>query len=324
MSAKTLNRPLLAGLILASLLFAGLAAAYFAAPHDLSDQAKASYTVDESGSGSLQVLPVPPGGDYPFGTDKYGYDLLAKMLAGAPYTIGGALAIAAARTAAGSALGMLLGYYGSNAGHRRLRQGQEQGQKQGQAGSPLAGALNGIPAFVIVWMIMIGISMNPAASPLAMTLMIGAVLTLVGIPPVISTMRAKTGLIKEKAFITAAQSIGAGHGTIVRRHIWPHLKESIAVLFVQEVVLALGLFGQLAIFNVFVGGTTQFFDPVEYVSRSNEWSGLIGQARDNLFVHQWLLLYPLGAYIAFILALYWISIGLEKHYRHKYAKQSLL
>jgi peptide/nickel transport system permease protein len=82
--------------------------------------------------------------------------------------------------------------------------------------------------------------------------------------------------------------------------------------------------GQLAIFNVFVGGSTMYVDPVEFVSRTNEWTGLIGQARNYLYVYQWILVFPLLAYLLFIFGFHLISVGLESIYKDKYSKVSHL
>ncbi|MBM7563108.1 ABC transporter permease subunit [Paenibacillus sacheonensis] len=306
-----MNKTLLAGLILTFLIIAASLLGRFAAPHDLSEHLGVDYSVDENGEGTLTVPPSPPTADYPFGTDKYGYDLMAKMLAGSKYTIIGAIAVAFGRLFIGGIIGLLLGYYGSDKPSRMGR-------------LPIWNVLSGFPVFVIVWMIMIGITMNPAASPLLMTVILVVVLTLVGLPSVASVIKEKTMIIREKQFVLSAKSIGAGQWTIVRTHVFPHLKESFAVMFVQEIVLTLALFGQMAIFNIFVGGTKMFFDPAEYNSRTNEWSGLIGQARDQLFYYQWLLFIPLAAYILFILGFHLISVGLEKQYRQRFSKVSHL
>ncbi|REE88959.1 binding-protein-dependent transport system inner membrane component [Paenibacillus taihuensis] len=101
--------------------------------------------------------------------------------------------------------------------------------------------------------------------------------------------------------------------TIIRRHLFPHLMESFLILFVQEIVLILSLFGQLGIFNIFVGGTVLYpdeFDPI-FASRTNEWSGLIGQARSSLYIYRWLLFIPLVTYIAYIIGFHLIGTGLE-------------
>ncbi|MFC4807689.1 ABC transporter permease [Paenibacillus sp. GCM10023250] len=301
-----MNKTLLAGLIITAFMLLASLFGHYVAPHDLNESAQVSYS-----GGELTVPPLPPSKEYPLGTDKYGYDILAKLLAGSKYTIYVAFAVAFTRMALGGAIGLLLGYFGQPKTARRER-------------APIWNMLNGIPVFVIVWMIMIGITMNPAASAPAMALILAVVLTAIGIPSVAGTMREKTAIIREKQFVTSAHSIGAGPWRILRKHVFPHMKESLLILFVQEIVLILGLFGQLAILNVFVGGTKELKDPVEYLSRTNEWSGLVGQSRDYLFTYQWVLFMPLAAYVVFILGFHLISIGLEKHYRKTFAKVSQL
>jgi len=304
-----MNRTLLTGLIITAVIMAFSFLGQYFAPHDLSDQVAVNFAVDEKGQGTLTVPPVSPNTTYPFGTDKAGYDLMAKLIAGSKYTIIVTLVIAFARVFIGGIVGLLLGYFGTE-------------KKPHAKPLPIWNMLNGIPMFIIVWMIMIGISMNPVASPLYLTIILAIVMTIVGIPSVASTVKDKTMVIKEKQFIISARSIGAGSVTIIRTHIFPHIKESFVIIFVQEIVLILGVLGQLAIFNVFVGGTTMYFDPLEYVSRTNEWTGLIGQARNYLFIHQWILLIPLAAYIIFIFGFHLISVGLETIYKEKYSKVS--
>ncbi|SEO06774.1 ABC transporter permease [Paenibacillus sp. OV219] len=304
-----MNKTLLAGLIIIVLMIATSFFGQYFAPHSLDEHQSVTYVVDENGNGELTVPPIPPIKQYPLGTDKEGYDMLAKLLAGSKYTIFVSLVVALARLLLGGIIGLSLGYM-SKAKPARTDK------------LPIWNILNGIPIFIIVWMIMIGITMNPAASPFYMTTILAVILTLVGIPTVASTMKEKTMILREKQFILSAKSIGSGHFTIIRRHIFPHLLESFLILFVQEIVLSLSLFGQLAIFNIFVGGTTKYFDPVQYVSRTNEWSGLIGQARDYLFIYQWVLFIPLVAYIVFILGFHLISIGLEQVYKQKFSKFS--
>ncbi|WP_152393542.1 ABC transporter permease [Paenibacillus guangzhouensis] len=304
-----MNRTLLIGLMITVAMIAASFFGQYFTTHDLGDQVDVHYSVDANGQGNLIVPPVSPNAEYPFGTDKAGNDLMVKLIDGSKYTILVSLAVAFTRICLGGILGLFLGYFGKDKTHRGKR-------------LPIWNVLNGIPIFIIVWMVMIGLSINPAASPFDLTLFLAVVMTIVGIPSVASTVRDKTMVIREKQFIISARSIGAGPVTIIRTHILPHLKESLIILFVQEIVLILGLMGQLAIFNIFVGGSLMYFDPFEYVSRTNEWTGLIGQARNYLFIYQWILLIPLAAYIIFIFGFHLISVGLESIYKEKYSKVS--
>ncbi|WP_219837254.1 ABC transporter permease [Paenibacillus sp. R14(2021)] len=299
-----MNKTLFAGLLITILMIAASFFGKYVYWHDLNEHLEVSYT-----NGVLVVPPSPPNGDYLFGTDKYGYDLLAKLLDGARFTILGAVGVAFARVLIGGMLGLILGYFGKVQTNRGGR-------------FTIWNVLNGIPVFIIVWMIMIGFTMNPKSTAIWMTFILTLIMTILGIPSVAASIKEKATLIREKQFVLSAKSIGASHWTIIRSHIFPHLKENFTILFVQEVVLTLGLFGQLAIFNIFVGGTKMLFDPIEYMSRTNEWSGLIGQARSNLDIYPWVIFFPLSAYIVFILGFHLISVGLEKKYQKQFAKYS--
>ena len=57
----------------------------------------------------------PPGGAHPLGTDRYGRDLLARVLAGGQVSIFSALALVGITTLAGTAAGMLCGWFGGAA-----------------------------------------------------------------------------------------------------------------------------------------------------------------------------------------------------------------
>ncbi|QJD83032.1 ABC transporter permease [Cohnella herbarum] len=304
-----MNKTLLAGLLITAIMIAvALFGGYFA-PHDLKDQVKIEYIVNDQGKGEVIAPPVRPGSNYPFGTDKNGYDLMAKLMDGAKYTIFLSVGIAFMRVFIGGMLGMLLGYFRTN--------------PAGRLRAPSSwNFLNGIPIFLIFWLMLIGISINPSLSPLAISILMGAVLTVVGLPSVVSSIKDKTSVIRDRAFVVASQSIGAGHWKIIRSHLFPHLKESFLIMTVQEVILVLTLFGQLAIFNLFVGGTTMNFDPAEYFSRTNEWGGLIGQARNSMYLYSWILFIPLASYMLLITGFHLVSNGLEALYKKRYAKFS--
>ncbi|REK76701.1 ABC transporter permease [Paenibacillus paeoniae] len=305
-----MNKTLLVGLVVTGMMiFIGLFGPLLA-PYGIDDQLKIEYIVDEDGKGMVIAPPVAPNAEYPLGTDKNGYDLLTKLLYGAKYTIFLAIGIAIARVVIGGWIGLMLGYYGK-------------GEKK-KKGQSFWSMLNGIPIFLIVWLILIGISINPNASPFMMSLLLAVVLLIIGVPSVATTVKEKTEVIREKQFVQASESLGAGGWKIIRSHLLPHLKESFLILIVQEIILILTLFGQLAIFHIFVGGTTMYPDPAEYYSRTNEWGGLIGQNRMNFYVNQWIFYVPLVAYVALILGFHLVSKGLEKRYGTMFSKHSRL
>ncbi|MHA6482725.1 ABC transporter permease [Paenibacillus sp. strain BS8-2] len=302
-----MNKTLLAGIMITSMMVLIAMIGPLIAPYGPYDQLKIEYVLDENGEGTVIAPPAPPGQQYLLGTDKSGYDMLTKLLHGAKYTIFLSIGIAFARVAIGGGIGMLLGFYSKSVAQRST------------AASP-GNLLNGIPVFIIIWLMMIGITINPVFSPLLMSLLLGAVLTIVGVPAIMSTVKEKTLVLRERQFVTASQSLGAGGGGIIRKHLLPHLKESFLILIVQEIILVLTLFGQLALFQIFVGGTIKYYSPSEFHSRTNEWGGLIGQARGNFQVYEWIFYSPLVAYVLLIVGFHLLSKGLEKRYNQLYAR----
>ncbi len=306
-----MNRALLTGLLITAFMLVIALFGPLLAPHDLHHQVEIKYMIDEHGNGTFIAPPIPPSAEYPLGTDKNGYDLMTKLMYGAKYTILLSIGIAVMRVLIGGLIGMIVGYYG-----------RQRGKRQGE--ESYWSMLNGIPIFIIVWLIMIGISINPHTSPFLMSMILAVVLLVIGVPSVASTVKAKTIIIREKQFVTASQSLGAGSWTIIRSHLFLHLKESFLILIVQEIILILALFGQLGIFGIFVGGTIMYPDPVEYYSRTNEWGGLIGQLRMNFYVDQWIFYVPLIFYVILIIGFHLLSKGLEKRYEQKFSKFSHL
>ncbi|REE81051.1 oligopeptide transport permease C-like protein [Paenibacillus taihuensis] len=94
-----MNKTLLLGLIIIIFMLCASLFGKYVAPHDLNESAQVS-----SNGGELIVPPSPPSKDHPLGTDKYGYDILAKLLAGLKYTIFVSVPVAFSRTAIGRPL----------------------------------------------------------------------------------------------------------------------------------------------------------------------------------------------------------------------------
>ncbi|WP_127587438.1 ABC transporter permease [Paenibacillus koleovorans] len=267
-------------------------------PYTPKDQVKVSYQGTE-----LLAPPVKPGAEHWFGTDKWGYDIFTQLMYGAKYTLGAVVGVAAARTLLGGGIGLLLGF--------------TRNQARSKWNFNFA---SGVPMFIIVFFFMYGFSVNSSLSPVQLTVILCAVFVVLGTPSVVSVVQNKTWEIRKREYIEAAISVGAGRGRILLRHIVPHLKESLLMLFVNELILALTMFGQLGIFNLFVGGTTKTLDPVLYAPRVGEWAGLVANARNYVDYNQWMLLFPMSAYMTVLLGFFLLSKGLESKYRNQYSK----
>ncbi|PPB10997.1 ABC transporter permease [Brevibacillus laterosporus] len=271
------------------------------APYDINFQVRAEY-VEVNGTQVIVSPPLPPSEKYPIGTDKWGHDMLTSLLYGARYTLFVTIACALLRVM----LGMIIGL------------------KIGMADRPqrwwlsLENAWGHVPLFLPVYFLLYRININSPLSSFGLVMIFIIVVSVLGIPSVVSSVRQKTEQLKEAHFVTAAISIGASKNHIMLRHILPQLKEQIMMLFVMEIIGVMTLMGQLGIFNLFIGGTIQQFDPSIFLTKTYEWVGLIGQARAFLQTKQWIFFAPLTAFMIAILGFTLIVNGMKKRYEEAY------
>jgi peptide/nickel transport system permease protein len=230
---------------------------------------------------------------------------------GARFTVFTALVVALLRSLFGGGLGLYLGMW-------RGRVPADPQRSRGQSGG--LGALGAIPAFAVVYFVMVGINIESPLTPLALVAIQGTLMLALGIPSVAAMVRKRTEDTRRAMWVTAAEALGATRGRVARRHILPMLKEDLLLVLVNEVILTLCLVGQLGIFQLFLGGTVRYVDPLMYVSRTHEWAGMIGQARTSIQANQWTLLGPLAAYLVAVLSFYLLLRGLEQRYRAAYTK----
>jgi peptide/nickel transport system permease protein len=305
-------RLVVGGVLCLALLVLAVFGPYLAPyPEDYSEKLVYRQTAE----GPVAVYaPAPPSRLHPLGTDRWGYDILSLLMYGARFTIFTALGVALLRMLTGAGIGLYLG----------LRGPPRQLSAEARGKSPLGlGALGAIPAFAVVYFIMARINIQSPLSAWELILIQGTLMVLLGLPAVAAMVRRKTEDLRNSMWVEAAAALGASRGRIGRRHILPMLKEDLLLVLVNEVILTLCLVGQLGIFDLFLGGSIRYMDPLMYVSRTHEWAGMIGQARTSLQANQWMLAGPLLAYLLAVIGFYVLLRGMEQRYRagyHKYPK----
>ncbi|HYK72966.1 MAG TPA: ABC transporter permease [Pseudoneobacillus sp.] len=219
--------------------------------------------------------------DYPLGTDRNGYDLLSMLAFGCKITLIAALGVALFRLTFGTIIGLYLGLL----------------RNKPSWWISVENASSYIPLFLIVYLALLPVSFGEDRTPLVsiyqLTSFFIILVGILGLPSVISTIRKKTELIYEMPYILCSRSLGARKGRIALKHILPQLKENILILLTTEMLATITLMGQLGIFNIFIGGTIRYSSPVEYISFSNEWAGLVGQSRGSIYSEQHIIVIPL-------------------------------
>ncbi|HWO97116.1 MAG TPA: ABC transporter permease subunit [Bacillus sp. (in: firmicutes)] len=305
---KKKNWPLWIGLFFVCLLLCIAVLGPIIAPYDLKYNAGV-HTEVVNGTSTLIAPPIEPFKDarYIFGTDRWGYDLWTMLLYGAKYTIFTAVIVAMVKTAAGALLGFTMG----------LR------AKQPLWWVTFEEIWGYLPGFLIIYFILLPITINPTVPPFQLTALFTGAAILIGIPSMTASIREKTIQLKTEAFMEASIVLGSSKARLMIKHIIPHFREELLMLFILEIVHTLTMMGQLALFNLFIGGTIYQPDSKLYISITKEWAGLIGQARPYLYWgEKYMLLIPLCFLLFAIVSFHILGIGVQKHFHQSYTKNS--
>ena len=168
---------------------------------------------------------------HPLGTDELGRDMLLRLLEGGRVSL--AIGVAAALTAAavGTAIGLSAGYLGGLTDHVLMR------LADGVIALPL------LPLLIVLAALdlnKLGVSQWLAESPAISLLRIIALGVLIGWTTAARLVRGATLITRQRDFVRAAQSLGAGTPHILWRHILPNVMAPLVVattLSVGDIIL---------------------------------------------------------------------------------------
>jgi ABC-type dipeptide/oligopeptide/nickel transport system permease subunit/energy-coupling factor transporter ATP-binding protein EcfA2 len=178
---------------------------------------------------SISVAHGAPSWAHPFGTDRNGYDVLTRVIYGAPTALAVGLGAMLVASLIGIPVGGLAGYLGGIADELLMR---------------LTEFFLVIPVFVMILavvrlfgIVVVGTWLErvPFLNLATIVLLLG----LFGWPPIARLARAEFLRLKGMDFVEAARCIGAQPRDILFRHILPNALPSLAV------VIALGIGGAI-------------------------------------------------------------------------------
>lgn len=216
--------------------------------------------------------PCPAGSFHPLGTDSYGRDLLQMIILGLPIDLELAFAIVGSALAIGVSLGAIAAYIGGKTDEAILR---------------VTDIFFAFPALVLAIVIL---------AVVGRTLFnLGVATLIVWWPIYVRLMRSQILSEKEKSYVEALKSVGAGPFRILFRHIIPN---SIYPVLVQA--------------TLDIGGVILTFSALMYLGFSPnpllpELGNLTTDGIANIVSAPWLVVFP-GLTIL-IVALGWNLLG---------------
>ncbi len=226
---------------------------------------------------SAAGLPVSPGTHgFPLGTDNIGRDLLVRTLYGARISLFVGILTTAIATAAGVTMGLVAGYFG------------------GWIDTLLARFIDAVLAFpVIVLAIAIAARFGPSL------LLIIAIISFFSWAAISRIVRGQTLSLKEKEYIEAARSLGAGPWRIMFLDILPNLLAPVLVLATLAIPQAIVFEATLSYLGVGIQ------EPVP------SWGNILSEAQATYQVAWWYVVFPAVALLITTLAFNLLGDGIR-------------
>jgi ABC-type dipeptide/oligopeptide/nickel transport system permease subunit len=253
---------LLGGTVLAAIVFSALFAPYLS-PYD---------PIKASQRTSLEA----PSRTHPMGTDRFGRDVLSRVLWGGRLALPVGLVSVFIGALAGVALGLLAGYYGGLLDTAVMR---------------FVDLLLAFPG------ILLALAIVAVLGGSLLNLMIAVGIS--SIPNYVRMTRGTVLSVKEREYVMAARALGIGDGAVMLRHILPNVLAPLIVLATLGMASAIITSSALSFLGLGIKPPTP------------EWGNLLAEGREFLQYAWWVAFFPGLAIMVTVFAINLLGDGLR-------------
>ncbi|MBI2205993.1 MAG: ABC transporter permease [Candidatus Rokubacteria bacterium] len=234
------------GFVGAILVLALVVTAIFApalAPYGPKDAAFAAY--------------VPPGGEFPMGTDHLGRDMLSRIVWGARLSLYVGLTSVLFGVTVGALWGVVTAYFGGAADTVSQR---------------IVDSLMALPPIILALALMAGLGQSVTNVIVALAVLL--------VPTAARTIRSVALSIKEMPYVEAARGAGATEWRIIFRHVLPNTMATYIVLVTVNIAYAIVVEAALS----FLGLGAPPDEP--------SWGGMLTAGTQALETAPWMIFFP--------------------------------
>ncbi len=231
-----------------------------------------------------------PSAAHPLGTDELGRDLLVRLLYGGRVSLFVALVTAFVAAALGTAIGLVAGYRG------------------GLVDALLMRLTDGVIALPLLPLLIVLAAVDPARMPILGALAgdgdsglvrIVAIIALVGWTTVARLVRGAALSLREREYVLAARTMGAGPLRIMATHILPNA--------ISPIVVAT----TLSVGNIILFESVLSFLGLGIQPPLPSWGNMLSNAQELIYEAPALAFYPGLAIFATVIAFNFLGDGLQ-------------